>query len=320
MSIKAGIIGGAGYTAGELLRLLLWHPEVELDYVHSRSQADKAISDIHSDLLGETALHFSAEPHFEVEVLFLCLGHGHSKQFMEEYEVPKAVKVIDLSQDYRLANKAFVYGLPELNRPFLQKSNRIANCGCFATAIQLALLPLAAAGQLQNDIHIHAITGATGAGVRPAATTHFSWRNNNVSVYKAFRHQHLAEITQSLQQVQPDFQAQLHFVPIRGNFARGILASLYTDTQLSEKELMDCYTDYYQGEAFIQISPHNPHLKQVVNTNKCLIYPQWIEGKAHLISLIDNLLKGASGQAVQNMNIAFGFPETLGLQLKAMAY
>ena len=317
--IKAGIIGGAGYTAGELIRILLNHPEVKISYIHSKSQSGKLVSSIHDDLVGECDLHFTDEVHFKVDVLFLCMGHGQSKSFIESYQPPKEIAIIDLSQDFRL-DEEFVYGLPELNRAASQKSRRIANCGCFATAIQLGLLPIAKAHLLRDEVHIHAITGSTGAGQSPSATTHFSWRNNNLSIYKAFRHQHLAEIRRSLQQLQPDFSTVLNFLPLRGDFARGIFASLYTRTNLSADDLNDLFQDYYQQEPFVHISPENPNLKQVVNTNKCVLHIEKHEDKALIISLIDNLTKGASGQAVQNMNLIFGLEEQCGLQLKAMAF
>lgn len=320
--IKVGIIGGAGYTAGELLRMLLWHPEVQIEFVQSNSQAGKPLSSIHLDLLGETNLYFSSDVQTNVDLLFLCTGHGRARTFVETNEIPPSVCIIDLSRDYRLKEHAdgFVYGLPELHRKAIQSTHRIANPGCFATAIQLALIPLAAQGQLQSDIHIHAITGSTGAGQQAVATTHFSWRNNNVSIYKAFRHQHLDEIKQSLLQLQPNFQHSINFLPVRGNFARGIFASAYIDSPLTTEEAQKIYQDFYADAPFIKISPENPSLKQVVNTNDCILYLEKAEGKLLIISLIDNLLKGASGQAIQNMNLHFGLPETTALKLKAIAF
>lgn len=316
---KAGIIGGGGYTAGELIRILHYHPEVALSFVHSKSQAGHPIHSIHTDLLGEVNLDFTDTVDFGVDVIFLCMGHGQSKAFLEANSIPEELIIIDLSHDYRL-DPSFIYGLPELNRESIQKSHRIANCGCFATAIQLGLLPLAKAGLLQEEVHVTAITGSTGAGQSPGATTHFSWRNNNVSVYKAFRHQHLAEIKRSLVQLQPDFNDKVNFIPVRGDFARGIFASMYTQCGLSEAELNELYEQYYQDAPFTVVSQQNPNVKQVVNTNKCIVHVEEHDGKAFIISTIDNLLKGASGQAVENMNLIFGFEQTTGLQLKASVF
>lgn len=317
--IKVGIIGGGGYTAGELIRILLYHPEVTIQYIHSNSQQGNLVSSIHSDLVGECWLSFTSQISFDVDVIFLCQGHGRTKTFMAQHKVPESVTIIDLSRDYRL-DPAFVYGLPELNKPEIKNSKRIANCGCFATAIQLGLLPLAYAREIESDVHVHALTGSTGAGVHPAPTTHFSWRNNNVSVYKPFSHQHLNEIKRSLLQLQPGLEAAINFLPIRGNFSRGIFASLYMDTALSLDEIRNLYHSYYSDEPFVVISETNPSLKQVVNTNKCILYLEKHEGKILIISLIDNLVKGASGQAVQNMNLTQGLDETSGLRLKAAAF
>lgn len=317
--ITAGIIGGGGYTAGELIRILTYHPEVELAFVHSNSQAGNPIHSIHTDLLGEVSLDFTNSVDFGVDVIFLCMGHGQSRAFLEANSIPEELVVIDLSHDYRL-DPSFVYGLPELNREAIQKNRRIANCGCFATAIQLGLLPLAKAGLLQDEVHVTAITGSTGAGQSPGATTHFSWRNNNISVYKAFKHQHLAEIIRSLTQLQPSFNDSLNFVPVRGDFARGIFASMYTNCSLSEAELYELYEDYYKDAPFTIVSRQNPNVKQVVNTNKCIVHLEEHDGKAFIISMIDNLLKGASGQAVENMNLVFGRSQTAGLQLKASVF
>lgn len=317
--IRVGIIGGAGYTAGELIRILLYHPQAEIAFVHSNSQAGKAVTEIHSDLLGETSLTFQAETDQQVDVLFLCTGHGRSRAWLEQNSLPAGTVVIDLSQDFRL-DPSFVYGLPELNREAIRSATRIANCGCFATAIQLALLPLADRGLLREEVHIQAITGATGAGQAPGATTHFAWRNNNISVYKPFAHQHLAEIRRSLQQLQPGFEQPLNFVPVRGDFSRGIFASLYTECPLSPAEAVRLYEDYYHAAPFTIISRENPSLKQVVNTNKCIVHLEKHDNKLLIISMIDNLLKGASGQAVENMNLACGLEQTTGLQLKATVF
>ncbi len=317
--IKVGIIGGAGYTGGEMTRILLSHPDVGIAYVHSNSQGGKPISSIHEDLAGETDLAFSPDFHFDVDVLFLCVGHGQAKAFLSENPVPKHIAVIDLSQDFRL-DPDFIYGLPELNKDAIRQSRRIANCGCFATAIQLALLPLANAGLLQKEVHIHAITGSTGAGQGFSLTSHFSWRSNNLQIYKPFEHQHLAEIRRSLSQLQPTFQSQLNFIPVRGDFTRGILASLYTDCPLNEKELYDLYGHFYDDAPFTHVIGHNPNLKQVVNTNKCIVHLEKHGDKAFIVSAIDNLIKGASGQAVQNMNLLSGLDEKAGLHLKPSGF
>ena len=321
--IKAGIIGGAGYTGGELLRILFHHPNADIQFIHSVSNAGNLVSDVHTDLIGETDLRFTNELDFsQIQVLFFCMGHGKSKIFLENHTVPSSVKIIDLSRDFRLKAPThnYIYGLPELNKTAIQQTDYLANCGCFATTIQLALLPLAKAQLLRQDIQIHAITGATGAGQQPRPTTHFSWRNNNLSIYKAFRHQHLGEITQSLKQLQPDFEAALNFLPLRGDFARGIYASLYTKTDLTLEEAQNLYQDFYKDAPFVVLSNRNPNLKQVVNTNKCVLYLQKHEDKLLIISMIDNLIKGASGQAVQNMNLMFGLAETTGLNLKAVVF
>ncbi|MDR2683551.1 MAG: N-acetyl-gamma-glutamyl-phosphate reductase [Dysgonamonadaceae bacterium] len=316
MKIKAGIIGGAGYTAGELLRLLVHHPHIEIAYVHSTSNAGNRITDIHEGLIGETDLLFSAQFDLNtVDVLFLCSAHGDSRKFMEENEVPASVRVVDLSMDYRHQATAggFVYGLPELNRATIRQANRIANPGCFATAIQLALLPLAAQNRLKNEIHVHAITGSTGAGVKPSATGHFSWRDNNISVYKVFEHQHLKEICESLR-CEP---SQINFIPVRGNFSRGIFASAYTESDCALEEAVQIYSDFYRDAAFTFLSDKNIDMKQAVNTNKCILHLEKHGNKLLILSVIDNLLKGASGQAVQNMNLMFGLDEKVGLFLKA---
>lgn len=322
--MKAGIIGGAGYTAGELLRLLIHHPHIDVSFVHSNSQAGKPVHHIHKDLLGEQDLVFTNQLLLnEVEAIFLCMGHGQSKQFWEQYApLPEHLKVIDLSHDFRLKrpDHHFVYGLPELNREEIQQSRYLANPGCFATTIQLALLPLAYQQGLKSEVHVHAITGSTGAGQSPTATTHFSWRNNNVSVYKAFKHQHLGEIGQSLQQLQQSFDQTINFIPVRGNFSRGIMASVYTECDWPLDTANQYYQTYYQGHPFVHISDTNPDLKQVVNTNKGLLYLEKHDNKLLIISMIDNLLKGASGQAVQNLNLMNGWDETTGLKLKSIGF
>jgi len=317
-----GIVGGAGYTAGELLRILLQHPEVAVGEVLSQSQVGKPLYEVHHDLLGETAITFAdcfTKPH---DVVFLCGGHGASEAFLAAHPISPSTLLIDLSQDFRIQKDGnpFVYGLPELQKDAIREADRIANPGCFATAIQLALLPLAHAGLIEQAVHVQAITGSTGAGQRPTATSHFSWRNNNVSVYKAFSHQHLAEIKQSLRQLQPNFGQAVHFIPVRGNFSRGIMATAYTPTALSESELCKLYQDFYADAAFTFVAAANPHLKQVVNTNKAVVHVTKHEGQAFAICMIDNLLKGASGQAVQNMNLALGLSEKMGLGLKGIAF
>ncbi len=317
--IKAGIVGGAGYTAGELLRLLVYHPQADIAWVHSQSHAGHPIHEVHTDLLGETDLAFTSQISEDIDVLFLCTGHSTSKTFLKEHTLDKQVKIIDLSQDFRIAgsNHSFVYGLPELQRSRIREAQQVANPGCFATAIQLGLLPLAQQDWLRDAVHVHAITGSTGAGQQLSETSHFSWRSSNVSVYKPFQHQHLPEIRQSLCTLQPAFDQPIHFVPIRGNFTRGILASMYTRTEEALDKIWQAYEDFYQDAPFVHISGDNPHLKQVVNTNKCLLYLEKHEDMLLIISVLDNLLKGASGQAVQNMNLMFGLSETMGLQLKA---
>ncbi len=321
--IKAGVIGGAGYTAGELLRILVNHPNVEVVFVNSSSNAGNLISDVHSGLIGETQLKFTSElPFDKVDVLFLCSAHGDSKKFVEGNEIPLDLKIIDLSTDYRKKSSEhdFVYGLPELNKEEIKKASRIANPGCFATCIQLALLPLAAAGLIKDEIHVNAITGSTGAGVKPSDTSHFSWRNNNVSIYKAFGHQHLMEIGQSLKQLQPDFKHDINFIPVRGNFARGIYATNYLNIDLNIEEAKELYKNYYQNAAFTFLVDKNPDMKQVVNTNKAILYLEKHGNKLLIVSIIDNLMKGASGQAVQNMNLMFGLDEKTGLNLKAIGF
>ncbi len=323
--IRAGIIGGAGYTGGELIRILLNHPEAELAFVHSESNAGNFIHQVHRDLIGDTDMVFTdIFNDSEIDVLFLCSGHGQSKLFLQKNMVKNHVKVIDLSQDFRIRStgheRQFTYGLLEANYEAITRAENVANPGCFATCIQLGLIPLGKAGGLQGEIHVSAITGSTGAGQKPTATSHFSWRNNNLSVYKAFTHQHLHEIRQSLQRWQPGYGAEVNFVPFRGNFTRGILASIYVETSLSEEELIDLYKNYYAPYRFVHVSDENIDLKQVVNTNKGLLHVEKHGNKAFILSAIDNLLKGASGQAVQNMNVMFGLDERTGLMLKPVAF
>jgi N-acetyl-gamma-glutamyl-phosphate reductase len=318
--INVGIIGGAGYTAGELIRILLNHPQAAISFVQSSSNAGNLVSEVHTDLMGDTDLQFVAEPDFtSVDVVFFCMGHGKSKEYLQKNTLPEGVKIIDLSHDFRLKKEGntFVYGLPELNREDIQKANKIANPGCFATGIQLAILPLAAAGLIKDELHVNAITGSTGAGQSPSATSHFSWRNNNLSVYKAFEHQHLGEIGESIKQLQPDFIFDINFIPVRGNHPRGIFASVYTKFNGSLEEAYKIYEDYYASHPFVVVSKTNPDLKQVVNTNKAIVYLEKHGNKLMILSVTDNLLKGASGQAVQNMNLIFGLEETTGLKLKA---
>ena len=323
--IKVGIIGGAGYTAGELIRLLLHHPEAEIAFVNSSSNAGNLLTDVHEGLLGETDMKFTDRlPLKGMDVLFLCMGHGKSAAFLAEHPVPASVRIIDLAQDFRLASpdNDFVYGLPELKREDIRQARHVANPGCFATAIQLGLLPLAANWLLLEDISVNAITGSTGAGVKPGATTHFSWRNNNVSIYKPFRHQHIAEIRQSLALLQPGFEASVDFIPYRGDFPRGIFCTevVRIDPALPEEDIVKLYRQFYETAAFTHYVDRDLDLKQVVNTNKALVHVEKFENKLLVNSVIDNLLKGASGQAVQNMNLLFGLDEHAGLDLKASAF
>lgn len=320
--IKAGIIGGAGYTAGELIRILLNHPDVELIWVNSNSNAGNPVSSVHQGLIGDTDLIFiSSTPFNEVDVIFFCTPHGESKKFIESHDIPEDLKIVDLSQDFRLeGDHDFIYGLPEINRKYIIRGKRVANPGCFATAIQLALLPLAKNLLLNSDINITAITGSTGAGVKPGATSHFSWRNDNISVYKPFKHQHLAEIKQTLKSLQNSFKSEINLIPMRGCFSRGIFVAAYLDCPIALDEIKKLYEDYYDDHRFTFISDKMPDLKDVVNTNKCIIHLEKEGNKLLIISVIDNLLKGASGQAVHNMNLLFGLHERVGLQLKASAF
>ena len=324
--IKTAIIGGAGYTGGEAIRILLNHPHVELAYVHSNSNAGNYLYEVHTDLLGDTDMRFTDQLSYDVDALILCVGHNAAVKFMDENDVPTHIKIVDLSQDFRLhkrtasKNHAFVYGLPEMNHEAIRTAQAIANPGCFATCLQLGLLPLAAAGLLKDEVHISAATGSTGAGQALSATTHFSWRANNFSTYKTFEHQHLNEIGESIRALQPSFDRTINFVPYRGDFTRGIFASIYTTFDGSLQEAVSLYKDYYQDAAFTHVSDKPIHLKQVVNTNKCLIALEKHGDKLVITSAIDNLLKGASGQAVQNLNLMFGLPEDAGLRLKAAAF
>lgn len=321
--IKVGIIGGAGYTAGELLRLLINHPEVEIKFIHSNSNAGNKITEIHEGLIGETELLFTDQmPFEEIDVLFFCTAHGDTKKFMKSHTLPQSLKIVDLSMDYRLAaeDNPFVYGLPELNKEVIRKSNYVANPGCFATCIQLALLPLAKNQLIHENVMVNAITGSTGAGVKPGATSHFSWRNNNMSIYKPFEHQHVPEIKQSLRQLQGSFNSDIDFIPYRGDFARGIFATIVLHSKANTDSLYQMFEEFYADAPFVHICEKNLDLKQVVNTNKCLIHIEKHDDKLLIVSCIDNLLKGASGQAVQNMNLLFGLDETTGLRLKPSAF
>ena len=321
--IKIGIIGGAGYTAGELIRLLIYHPEAEIVFINSQSNAGRKITDVHGGLLGETDLKFTDQlPLDTIDVLFFCMGHGDTRRFLESHTLPEGLKVIDLSMDYRLRDEShdFVYGLPELNRRATCSAQHVANPGCFATAIQLALLPLAKHLMLNDDVMVTAITGSTGAGVKPQATSHFSWRDNNLSVYKAFQHQHVPEIKQSLKQLQQSFDHEIDFIPVRGDFPRGIFAMVTVKSKLEIEELYRIYTEYYENDSFTHVVRENIDLKQVVNTNKCLLHLEKNGDKLLIISCIDNLLKGASGTAVHNMNLMFNLEEKVGLQLKPSAF
>lgn len=324
--IKVGIVGGSGYTAGELLRLLVHHPEVMIDFVFSTTNAGKPITSQHKDLIGDTDLKFTSKVNPDVDVLFLCLGHGRSRSFLEENSIAESTKIIDLGNDFRLTkdasfgNRSFVYGLPELNKKDIVKADNIANPGCFATAIQLALLPLAKEGLFNESIHVNATTGSTGAGVVPGDTTHFSWRDNNFSSYKVFGHQHLDEINQSLEQLQNASISPIYFVPNRGNFSKGIYATIYTQFAGPEEEAIQMYKRFYDPSAFTVISDEEIYLKQVINTNKCILHLTKKRDMLIITSIIDNLIKGASGQAIHNMNLMFGFEEKTGLQLKASAF
>jgi N-acetyl-gamma-glutamyl-phosphate reductase len=323
LEVRAGIIGGAGYTGGEALRILLRHPSAKVVFVQSRSQAGKPVSSVHADLTGETDLTFSESASPDADVVFLCLGHGESREFLKRAGFPSRTKIIDLSQDFRLGEAAgerkFIYGLPELNREEIRKAQNVANPGCFATTIQLGLLPLAKAGLL-GEVHATGITGSTGAGQQLQESTHFTWRSANVSPYKVLKHQHLAEIVRSLRQLQPGFTAQVNFVPWRGSFTRGILVTQYLACGSELVSLKKLYSDYYSGHPFTHVVDEMVDIKLVVNTNKCLITLEKVGDKLVIHSVTDNLIKGASGQAVQNMNLMFGLDETSGLLLKGSVF
>lgn len=321
--IRVGIVGGAGYTGGEMIRLLLNHPDVSISFVHSRSNAGNPLYAVHADLLGETERSFTAELSNDIDVMFLCLGHGESKKFLEATDVAPHVKIIDLSQDFRLGEsvkgREFVYGLPELQRDLIKQASNVANPGCFATAIQLGILPLAKAGLL-TEVHTTGITGSTGAGQSLQATSHFTWRANNISTYKVLNHQHLKEIRRSLVQLQPGFEAGVNFVPVRGDFPRGIWVTSYLQSDLTLEAAVQLYKDYYAGHPFTHVSEKQIDLKQVVNTNKVLLQLEKVGNKLVIHSIEDNLVKGASGQAVQNMNLMCGLDETAGLKLKSIVF
>lgn len=321
--VKIGILGAAGYTGGELIRLLLNHPEADIVFANSESNAGNLVADIHEGLYGDTDLKFTSEMPFDsVDVVFFCFGHGKSEQFLKEHTIPSHVKIIDLAQDFRLKAEGndYIYGLPEINKAHIATAQHVANPGCFATCIQLGLLPAAKMGLLTQDISVNAITGSTGAGQKPSATTHFSWRNCNMSIYKAFQHQHVPEIRQSLEQVQGFLHAAIDFIPYRGDFARGIFATEVVHTDKPLEEIVEAYKAFYRDAAFTHYVDKAIDMKQVVNTNKCLVHCDKYADKLLITSTIDNLLKGAVGQAVQNMNIMFGIDEKTGLNLKATAF
>mgnify|MGYP002857714255 CR=1 FL=1 len=320
--IKVGILGAAGYTGGELIRLLLNHPEAEIVFANSESNAGNPVSDVHEGLIGDTDLRFTDEmPFDQVDVVFFCFGHGKSEQFLKDHTILDNVKIIDLAQDFRIkGSHDYVYGLPEINKADIQEAQHVANPGCFATAIQVALLPAASLKILNEDVAVNAITGSTGAGQKPCATTHFSWRNNNLSIYKPFQHQHIAEIRQSLTQVQGHLDVDIDFIPYRGDFARGIFCTAVIKTDAPAENVVNAYKDFYANAAFTYYSDKAIDLKQVVNTNKALVHVDCFDRKILVTSAIDNLLKGAVGQAVQNMNLMFGLNEKAGLHLKASAF
>ena len=320
--IRIGILGAAGYTGGELIRVLLGHPQAQIVFANSESNAGNPVSEVHEGLLGETDLCFPSEmPFDQVDVVFFCFGHGKSRQFLQEHEIPASVRIIDLAQDFRIADgHDFVYGLPETHRSMIKGCRHLANPGCFATCIQLAMLPALKAGIISGDIHVNGITGSTGAGQKPGATTHFSWRNDNISVYKTFTHQHLLEINQTVQELCPGYEGRVLFIPQRGCFTRGIFVTAYAKCDLPIGDVQRIYADYYRDAAFTHFVEKSPDMKQVVNTNKAVVYVEKYADQLLMISCIDNLLKGAVGQAVQNMNLMFGLDESEGLRLKASAF
>ena len=320
--VRVGILGAAGYTGGELIRLLINHPQAEIVFANSESNAGNLICDVHEGLMGETDMRFTAEmPFNEVDVVFFCFGHGKSRAFLQEHTIPSHVKIIDLAQDFRIAGEHdYVYGLPETHRQEISACMHLANPGCFATCIQLGLLPALKAGIISGDIHTNGITGSTGAGQKPGATTHFSWRNDNISIYKTFTHQHLHEINQTIHELQPQYDGQMFFIPQRGCFTRGIFVTSYARCNTPIEEVKAIYEDYYRDAAFTHVVSTSPDMKQVVNTNKALVYVERYADQLLMVSCIDNLLKGAVGQAVENMNLMFGLPEDTGLRLKASAF
>ena len=320
--VRVGILGAAGYTGGELIRLLLNHPNAEIVFANSESNAGNKICEVHEGLTGETEMEFtSAMPWDEVDVVYFCFGHGKSQQFLQEHPIPERVRIIDLAQDFRIkGNHDYIYGLPETHRDATIGARHVANPGCFATCIQLALLPAVKAGIISGDIHVNGITGSTGAGQKPGATTHYSWRNDNISVYKTVKHQHLLEINQTIQELHPGYEGRVLFIPQRGCFARGIFVTAYAKSDVTLEEAQQIYADYYREASFTHFVTKSPDMKQVVNTNKAIVYVEKHEDQLLMISCIDNLLKGAVGQAVQNMNIMFGLDEKSGLKLKASAF
>ena len=320
--VRVGILGAAGYTGGELIRLLINHPQAEIVFANSESNAGNLICGVHEGLMGETDMRFTAEmPFGEVDVVFFCFGHGKSRAFLQEHTIPSHVRIIDLAQDFRIAGEHdYVYGLPETHRQEISTCMHLANPGCFATCIQLGLLPALKAGIISGDIHTNGITGSTGAGQKPGATTHFSWRNDNISIYKTFTHQHLHEINQTIHELQPQYDGQMFFIPQRGCFTRGIFVTSYARCNTPIEEVKAIYEDYYRDAAFTHVVSTSPDMKQVVNTNKALVYVERYADQLLMVSCIDNLLKGAVGQAVENMNLMFGLPEDTGLRLKASAF